>query len=145
MCRWSWRIESIEPTRNLFLKTVARVCSRRLTKTRKSKFENRQKQHNRPAFCVQGGNSHLFLETKNTRKSTFENRQTPHNLLAFCFQDSSSHLPLETEKNRESKFENRQKQHGRLAILSSIHFFIKKSFFFSIGKSMRGFVSETFF
>ena len=68
----------IEPTRNLFLKTEAK-------KTRKSKFENRQKQHDRPAFFVQDGNSHLFLETKKSRKSTFENRQKQHNLLAFLF------------------------------------------------------------
>ena len=83
VCRWSWRIESIEPTRNLFLKTVARVCSWRLKKQGNPSLRTGINSPMDSHFVVQGGNSHLFLETKNTRRSTFENKQKQHNLLAI--------------------------------------------------------------
>ena len=145
VCRWSWRIGSIEPTRNLFLKAVTRVCSWRLKKQGNPSLRTGK---NSTTY------SHFFSKTAtricswrlktqgNPHLRTGKNSTTYSHIL---FQDSRSHLPLETEKTRKSKFENKQKQHGRLAILSSIHLFIKKSFFVSIGKSMRGFVSETFF
>ena len=129
VCRWSWRIESIEPTRNLFLKTVARVCSWRLKKQGNPSLRTGKNSTTDPHFLFKTVTRICSWRLKNRGNPPLRTGKNSTTYSHFYFQNKSSHLPLETEKTRKTEFESRLKQHGRLAIFADFAFFLKNTLF----------------